>query len=425
MEYMPKSFILSEEQLRFKHWAYCRFPCLAPVDKPDFLDSHEEDFPCPPFDTECKFTEHPPFEAQPIEIPWKSRVDCAKAMFSQVERETEGNSLYSPVSLELALGLLSEGTDGQTLHQLQEFLGSLTYGDSVRAIMSVSKDVRIANSIWCNSRYRLKSSFLTTASRNYSALASNMDFSDGDWVAQEVNRWCSEKTNGMIPQIVSGDNISLDTILILCNAIYFDSIWSNPWGSCKDVFHCLSGREVELSDMLYSEEDYYYETDGAVAFGKLYDNGFEFIGILPDDGKVLDDIDLSDLLASKSYRYIVDAYMPKLNYEFSVGSLIDYLNFLGVTDIFDNKTSNFKRLTDGSDEVVVSSIIQKCRIELDESGTKAAAVTEIECADYGACFDFEPEQKERKVVRLNRPFYYMIVSEQAGQVFFIGKVNEV
>lgn len=431
---MPREFLLREEQLRFRHWAYCRFPCLVPQGLFDssfsaedgkdgviFSPSGEEPWPFPTsFDVNANAFST---VAKTFGHDFGLRLTCAKNIFSQVERETEGNSLYSPVSLELAIGLLSEGASGKTLSQLQSFLNSLDYS-SVVENMRFPDTVKIANSLWCSSKYVLMSSYLTKTSKSYGALVSSVDFSDGSGVADDINGWCNEKTKGMIPQITSADKISADTLAILCNAIYFESIWCFPWYSCEGKFTCLNGDVKELDEFLHREENIYYEVENAKAFGKLYSDNIEFIGILPDEGKTIDDIDLVRLLSSKTYDYVVDAYMPKLNYSYSVDSLVDALKFLGVIDIFDADVSDFRCMTEDT-KVAVSSIVQKCRIELDESGTKASAVTEIECADFGGAMDFEAPVKERKVVRLDRPFYYLIVSEDAGQVLFIGKVNEV
>lgn len=421
--------------MRFRHWAYCRFPCLVPKGVLDLsFSSCEEEKDGDLFSSGCE--EPVPFptsfdvEANAFSPAAKTpgydfglRLTCAKNIFSQVERETEGNSLYSPVSLELAIGLLSEGALGQTLGQLQSFLNSLDYSSVVEKLR-FPDTVKIANSLWCSSKYNLMSSYLTKASKSYGALVSSVDFSDSDGVADEINGWCNEKTKGMIPQLTSADKIKADTLAIICNAIYFESIWCFPWYICEGEFTCLNGDVKKIDDFLCREENIYYEIEGAKAFGKLYSDNIEFIGILLDEGKTIDDIDLVRLLSSKTYDYAVDAYMPKLKYSYSVDSLVESLKFLGVTDIFDADVSDFRRMTEDT-KVAVSNIVQKCRIELDEFGTKAAAVTEIDCGDWGGVMDFEEPVRERKVVRLDRPFYYLIVSEDAGQVLFIGKVNEV
>ena len=64
-------------------------------------------------------------------------------------------------------------------------------------------------------------------------------------------------------------------------------------------------------------------------------------------------------------------------------------------------------------------MIQECKIIVDEDGTKAAAVTTAIAKSTAMIPQKENVHKE---VHLNRPFAYMIVDNQSGQVLFMGKV---
>ena len=70
--------------------------------------------------------------------------------------------------------------------------------------------------------------------------------------------------------------------------------------------------------------------------------------------------------------------------------------------------------------IYVSSVAQKCFIEVDAEGTRAAAVTDIAASDECA-----PEVMEMKTVRLDRPFVFAIVDDQCGVPVFLGAVTEV
>ena len=89
--------------------------------------------------------------------------------------------------------------------------------------------------------------------------------------------------------------------------------------------------------------------------------------------------------------------------------------------LFDANVGMFNQmLSDGSQNVpmYMSDIIQVDAIELDENGTKAAAVTAIlagNCTSIG-------EPRETKEVTLDRPFGFLIYDSEMEQVVFVGKI---
>ena len=70
----------------------------------------------------------------------------------------------------------------------------------------------------------------------------------------------------------------------------------------------------------------------------------------------------------------------------------------------------------------IGSVIQKTHIELDEKGTKAAAVTVIDMKCEATAV--APEREKKQVI-LNRPFAFAIVDMETGTPVFEGIVNTV
>ena len=108
--------------------------------------------------------------------------------------------------------------------------------------------------------------------------------------------------------------------------------------------------------------------------------------------------------------------MPKFEFDTSF-ALKDALTAAGLGDVFDEGKADFSGISDMP--LFVSEILQKTRIELDEYGTKAAAVTAVAMAG-GAM----PQPKELKTVELNRPFAFLIYDKNKDQILFMGKVME-
>lgn len=69
----------------------------------------------------------------------------------------------------------------------------------------------------------------------------------------------------------------------------------------------------------------------------------------------------------------------------------------------------------------ISKVIHRTRIEVDEERTKAAAATAI-TADSAAA---EAETSERPFVRLDRPFFYLILDTRQQFPLFMGVLMAV
>lgn len=368
-----------------------------------------------------------------------SNLERAKAVFLKMDIE-DGNALYSPMSLEMALGLLSEGGSGETRDQILTFLGSQEgYAETAETVLKHADEIttsepdgetddifggyktalNIANSLWVSDRYSLKSDFLGVSNKSYDATSQTLNFGKPLEAVQTVNAWCADKTKGLIKGILTSDMITPDLALVLCNSVYFESGWWEPWNVRNGKFTNADGKVTELPDMLYSTESSYYETDNAIAFSKRYISGSTFVGILQNEGVGLADIDLDALIASKTDKYDVHASMPKLNYDYSYTELVRALSECGVVNAF-TPDAQLDGLVNESADIYVSDVLQKCKIELDENGTKAAAVTAMIAKDNAVMVEESTPVKE---VHLNRPFYYMIMD--GDNVLFIGAVNEV
>ena len=109
--------------------------------------------------------------------------------------------------------------------------------------------------------------------------------------------------------------------------------------------------------------------------------------------------------------------MPKLNFETSA-TLNDMLSDLGLKNIFSND-ADFSGIADKNTKV--SAVLQKTKLELDENGTKAAAVT----AAVMECMSAMAPDPVVKSVELTRPFAFLIFDEMNNEILFMGKVVTV
>lgn len=376
-------------------------------------------------------------------VPVELRDAWQKAAYfaDQSYLENGGNVLVSPLSLNVALGMVAEGTTGETAKELYRYLGTEEYAKWVDQYMSYAEGLKadvnneynkytfcykLANSIWVREGDELQKTYQDNVRKLFRAEAANVNFT-GDPVgtAGRINSWCDEHTNGLIPEIVSPEMLNNPNLAsVLVNSLYFESPWAEEWGVREHKFTNLEGKTTK-QDMLidYNEDGIYFENDKCTAFAKNYYNGFQFIGILPKaEGEFrVSDLDLKSLMESQSYDYEVHAIMPKLNFDTTSTCIVDALKAQGVEKIFDPFCMEFDKMLEGK-PLYVSDIIQKCKIELDEQGTRAAAVTAI-FVDEAACA--MPDEVQIKEVFLDRPFAFLIYDSRNDQVVFAGKVTDI
>ncbi|MBQ0125526.1 MAG: hypothetical protein KBS59_04290, partial [Clostridiales bacterium] len=95
---------------------------------------------------------------------------------------------------------------------------------------------------------------------------------------------------------------------------------------------------------------------------------------------------------------------------------------LGLCDAFSVGSADFTKMaTYDGQNIYISDVIHKTHIELNEVGTRAAAVTLIEMK----CGCAEPMERKTIDITLDRPFVYMIVDTANNMPLFMGVVTGI
>ncbi len=343
------------------------------------------------------------------------------------------NSMVSPLSVLLALSMTANGAKGNTLAQMEEVLCKGMSIDRLNAYCRTyakslpdtpKAKLSIADSVWVRNGFEVKDEFLGTVGAYYDADVYRAPF-DGQTV-RDINCWVSDKTDGMIDEVI--DKISGDTVMYLINAIAFDAEWEKIYENTevRDAVFTTGGGEEKKVSMMYSTEDYYVEDDKASGFVKNYRDGYAFVGLLPKEGVTLDEYIAS--LDGPAFIKMLDdkktgtvyAGLPKFESEYSL-TMNDALRAMGMTDAFAMGTADFSGICGNPDDrIFINSVIHKTYINVDERGTKAGAVTVVEMKEGSAMmpsFAYE--------VYLDRPFVYAIVDTGTNLPVFIGAVRDI
>ena len=116
--------------------------------------------------------------------------------------------------------------------------------------------------------------------------------------------------------------------------------------------------------------------------------------------------------------------MFKFDYELK---LIEDLNKLGITDVFDIEKSDLSNMFNDIENKYISEAIHKTEIEFSNEGIKAAAVSEMGGEGGGGCeefvYYFKPPIEEIDLT-FDKPYMFLIRNKDTGEVWFAGTVYE-
>ncbi len=350
----------------------------------------------------------------------------------------DGPVFLSPMSVALALSMAANGSDGETLAQFQEVLGGGADLDELNAACAQfmfdyqglpgSTKFSIANSLWKDFQGGIYEEFVSKCRGYFGAQVYEAELSD-QRIVGDVNQWVSEKTNGMIPEIIQ-EPFDENVVCLLINALYLKNTWANefdPYATHKRKFTHGPWDEEHIEFLNTGEVDFpYLQGEGAQGAVLPYDDGrLAFFALMPDlypDAPSfrewlsgLDGEALSRLLAGQKEEFFLTLALPKFTAEWS-GELKDILPLLGLEDAFDLFAADFSKLGDSEFGYNLSQVIHAAKIEVNEEGTEAAAAT-IATPAAGAPFE---EPKKGIELILDRPFLYGIVDLQTNVPLFLG-----
>ena len=361
------------------------------------------------------------------EFAWKLFCTARKTNGNQ------GNSFMSPLSVTYLLGMMDAGAAGSTRDEITATLG---FGEDVMAVNEYCKTmidgaaavdptatVRIANCVEVNSALgiSLLKQYVDDIKQYYHAQIDALDFTKSNTL-DIINNWCKDNTDGMIPSIL--DEINPSVAMYMLNAIYFKADWAakfNKKHTRKMDFTLPNGTTVKRELMHIKARALYGQDDTCATLRLPFGNGaYSMYVLLPAEGISLEDfiqgMTIQNLNAHLNNIYTgdIDVLLPKFETTSHI-ELIKTLKGMGITSAFDPGRADFSNMTNAS--LCVSMMFQKAKIEVNEDGAKAAAVTlsGFVLTSYESIPEFD--------FHATRPFLYLIMEESTHSIFFIGTYN--
>ncbi|XP_044396725.1 putative serpin-Z6C [Triticum aestivum] len=372
---------------------------------------------------------------------------AARLIKRLADANSDCNLVFSPISIYAVLALLAAGAGGKTLEEILGVLGArsrLELEDSVARLLDGSSNpdgggpsVAFACGVWSDLTRPLKPAFRDAVVGKYKAEASSVDFrNDPEQARAQINAWAAASTRNLIAPAVPRGAVHRNTHLVLANAIYFRGKWEVPFykSSTKDrPFHRHDGTVVDVPFMTNHRKYYHYMAvhDGFKVLKLPYESSTAYTQrhcmciFLPDarDGLagLLDKITssspagfLCEHLPTRRVK-VDQVLVPRFELSFS-SSVTAVLKDLGLRLPFSHRADLSEMLDDGF-EFRVQDVFQKAVIEVNEDGTKAAALTFYDVTAKSS--QYAPEEV---LFVADHPFAYFIVEEESHAILFAGHV---
>lgn len=372
----------------------------------------------------------------------RADTDFGLALYQRIKGAPDANVFLSPHSIATALAMTYAGAAGATRQAMAASLRLTGLGDDVHASFrdltaalncrrDASYELRSVNALWGQQGFRFNESFVTSIVSNYDGKFRALDFQGAADASREtINDWVARQTEGRITNLLAQGSIRPDTRLVLTNAIYYKAPWRSQFSEAATRpmdFRLASGNSIKVP-ALNQVEDFATATLDGVRIVELpfatSDEGASaqsMLILMPEaSGPTLATLEeqLSPRLLSRLrgalQRQAVDLMLPKFKFA-SEFRLKDALKQLGMSIAF-SPQADFSGITTETD-LAISDAIHKAYIDVNERGAEAAAATAVVIVETSA-----PQPEEPIMVRIDRPFLFLIVDKPTDAVLFLGRV---
>lgn len=381
----------------------------------------------------------------PAAEPAQAALDASGFRLFELERaraDAAGNTFVSPLSVQQAMGLVHAGARGTAAREIERALG-LPVGPAADAALAAQRKavtqgtgavaVNLANALWLSKDIAFRGDYLTAAQGDYAAKAARLDFAGAPGQsANTINAWASEATKGLIRSIVSPDGFNDATVAVLSNAVFFEGQWVIPFDQAyPQPFLFGDGREAPFPLMSETAAYSYAETGGWKAVRLPYkasDKGEAtprfvmdvFVPVRRQTGAMLGAATYAGLTAAlgKSAPQQVTVTLPR----FEIGwkeVINESLIGQGIRAAFQPGVGDFSGMVEpGGKRMVISKVSHASKLQVFETGTRAAAVTAVEIVTTGMPID----RVKPKVLRADQPFHLVIRDTASNTLLFAGRI---
>eukprot|EP00066_Takifugu_rubripes_P029771 XP_011619037.1 PREDICTED: leukocyte elastase inhibitor-like [Takifugu rubripes] len=239
----------------------------------------------------------------------------------------------------------------------------------------------VANRLYGEQSYQFVEDFLGSTKKHYRAELESVDFrAAAETSRSNINSWVEKQTEGKIKDLLAKGIVTGDTRLVLVNAIYFKGNWNKQFKekATRDATFHISKNSSKPVKMMHQSSKFPFTFIPEATCQVLE---------LPYVGK-----ELSMLI-----------FLPKQ---------MEDSTTMGMVDAFDVAASDFSGMSPAND-LVLSEVIHKAFVEVNEEGTEAAAAT-------GAVMNLRSARHSERFYA-DHPFLFFIRHNPSRNILFAGR----
>ncbi|XP_073703806.1 leukocyte elastase inhibitor-like [Garra rufa] len=365
------------------------------------------------------------------------------------EGDASKNVFYSPISISSALAMVSLGAKGNTAAQMFKVLGfnnpaqpapgqktEEQIHSSFNQLMSelnkpgVPYALSLANRLYGDQSYQFVEKFLNDAKRYYEAGLEKVDFiKKSDAARVDINKWVQKNTQEKIKDLLPSGSINALTRLVLVNAIYFKGNWEKkfPMDATGDGQFKLNKTQTKPVKMMRQNSKFPMasipEMDSQVLELPYVGKNLSMLIILPNE--IQDETTgLQKLEKALTYEKLMEWTKPEVMHQeevevslprFKMEQTYDMKSLLigmEMEDVFDEMKVNLSGMSPNND-LVLTKVIHKAFVEVNEEGTEAAAATGVVVTVL--CLRIP------QVFNADHPFLFFIRHNPTKNILFYGR----
>ena len=350
------------------------------------------------------------------------------------------NIFFSPYSISTCLAMAYDGARGETAKQMADVFRfsndpqqlnagfAALQGQLNQAGKESGIQLNVANALWAQQGHPFLPAFLKAAREDYQANVNQANFrTSAEAARSEVNDWVARKTEERIKDILPPGSVDPMTRLILVNAIYFKGAWASPFKANEThplPFHTSATAQVQTPMMHQTEGAKYMENDTLQAVELPYRGfGLSMVVLLPRKVDGCAELEnrlspefLSNTLAETKEQK-VEIFLPRFKQDSSF-KLNGPLEKMGMGDAF-SPSADFSGM-DATRQLYISAVFHKAWVDVNETGTEAAAATATTMRALAMMKPLAPPP----VFRADHPFIFLIRDTHSGSILFLGRLAQ-
>ncbi|NXR82780.1 ZPI inhibitor, partial [Pycnonotus jocosus] len=323
-------------------------------------------------------------------------------LYRKIAMTHDNNVIISPLSVSALMSVYMMAAKGETYRQIVKGLNLHALKDRVDRQHLPALFKQLKGNITTNEEFLLV----------------QVDFENITQAKLFINQNINKTTKGKIPGLF--EELDRHNKLVLVDYIVFKGKWVHPFNSKfteVETFHINKYRSVQVPMMFKSDEiNSTFDENLRCSVIKIpYKGNAHMLVVIPE--KEGDYISIEDHLTTelveswlgnmKTSKMDISFPKFKLEQKYKMKKL---LQGLGIKNLF-TRSADLSHMTD-HEYVAVSQVVQKAVIEVDEEGTEAAAAS----GSALTAFSMPP------VIKVDRPFLFMIFEEAFKTLLFIGRV---